>query len=100
MLYRTPGKAKKGSCMFIRSGLYKKAHDFLWMGLKLPKKNAPIVEIGAYSSLVTSSIEGYVKVEPENILILKDVDSFFKTKVLSVELDENKHCKAVEKDCR
>lgn len=98
MLYRTPGKAKKGSCMFIRSGLYKKAHDFLWMGLKLPKKNAPIVEIGAYSSLVTSSIEGYVKVEPENILILKDVDSFFKTKVLSVELDENKHCKAVEKD--
>lgn len=98
MLYRTPGKAKKGSCMFIRESLYKKAHNFLWMGLKLPKKNAPIVEIGAYSSLITSSIEGRVKIEPENILILKDVDSFFKTKVLSIELDENKHCQAIERD--
>lgn len=98
MLYRTPGKAKKGSCMFIRSSLYKKAHNFLWMGLKLPKNNAPIVEIGAYSSLITSSIEGKVKIEPENILILKDVDSFFKTKVLSIELDKDKHCQAIEKD--
>lgn len=98
MLYRTPGKAKKGSCMFIRSSLYKKAHNFLWMGLKLPKKNAPIVEIGAYSSLITSSIEGRVKIEPENILVLKDVDSFFNTKVLSIELDEEKHCHAIERD--
>ena len=98
MLYRTPGKAKKGSCMFIRSSLYKKAHNFLWMGLKLPKKNAPIVEIGAYSSLITSSIEGRVKIEPENILVLKDVNSFFNTKVLSIELDEEKHCRAIERD--
>lgn len=98
MLYRTPGKAKKGSCMFIRDSLYKKAHNFLWMGLKLPKKNAPIVEIGAYSSLITSSIEGRVKIEPENILILKDVESFFRTKVMSIELDKDKHCQAIERD--
>lgn len=98
MLYRTPGKAKKGSCMFVRSSLYKKAHNFLWMGIKLPKKNAPIVEIGAYSSLITSSIEGRVKIEPENILVLKDVDSFFNTKVLSIELDNEKHCHAIERD--
>lgn len=98
MLYRTTGKAKKGSCMFIRSSLWKKAHDFLWMGLKLPKHNAPIVEISAYASLITSSIEGKVQIQPENILILKDVDSFFNTKVLSVELDEDKHCQAIERD--
>ena len=98
MLYRTPGKAKKGTCMFIRSNLYKRAHDFLWMGLKLPKKNAPIVEIGAYSSLITSTIEGRVKIEPENILILKDVDSFFTTNVISIETDENKQCHAIPRD--
>ena len=97
MLYRTPGKAKKGTCMFIRSNLYKRAHEFLWMGLKLPKKNAPIVEIGAYSSLVTSTIEGRIKIEPENILILKDVESFFNTDVISIETDENKQCHAVLK---
>lgn len=98
MLYRTPGKAKAGKCMFIRKSLYKKAHDFLWMGIKLPKKNAPIVEIGAYSSLITSTIEDKIKIEPENILILKDVNSFFTTNVLSVETDENKHCYVEKKE--
>ena len=95
MLYRTPGKAKKGSCMFIRKSLYKKARNFLYMGIKLPKKNAPIVEIGAYSSLITSSIEGRIKIDPSEILVVKDVDSIFKTNVISIEVDENNHCKAV-----
>lgn len=98
MLYRTPGKAKKGSCMFIRKGLYKKAHQFLTMGIKIPKKNSPIVEIGAYQSLITSSIEGKIKIPPEDILVLKDVDSFFNTNVISIEIDENKHCKSVAKE--
>lgn len=97
-LYRTPGKAKKGSCMFIRKQLYKRAHRFLTMGIKIPKKNSPIVEIGAYQSLITSSIEGKVEIPPENILVLKDVDSFFNTNVISIEIDENKHCKSVPKE--
>ena len=94
MLYRTPGKAKKGSCMFIKQSLYKRARDFLYMGIKLPKKNAPIVEIGAYSSLATSSIENRIRIEPENILILKDVDAFFRSRVLTVDVDANGHCVA------
>lgn len=98
MLYRTPGKAKKGSCMFIRKGLYNKAHKFLTMGIRIPKKNSPIVEIGAYQSLITSSIEGKIKIPPKNILVLKDVDSFFNTNVISIEIDENKHCKSVAKE--
>lgn len=92
MLYRTPGKAKKGSCMFINEKLYDVARDFLYMGITLPDKNAPIVEIGAYSSLITSSIVGKVQIKPEEILVIEDVDSFFKTNVISVETDENKHC--------
>ena len=97
-LYRTPGKAKKGSCMFIRKGLYKKAHNFLTMGIKIPKKNSPIVEIGAYQSLITSSIEGRVVIPPESILVLKDVDSLFNTNVISIEIDENQHCISVPKE--
>lgn len=98
MLYRSPGKAKKGSVMFIRKQLYKKAHQFLTMGIKIPKKNSPIVEIGAYQSLITSSIEGKVTIPPEDILVLKDVDSFFNTNVISIEIDNNKHCKSVPKE--
>ncbi|MCD7996389.1 MAG: hypothetical protein LUH21_04060 [Clostridiales bacterium] len=92
MLYRSTGKAKKGSCMFIRDSLYKKAINFLRMGIKLPKKNPMIVEISAYSPLISSSIVGKVKIDPKNILILKDIDRTFKTNVISVETDTNKHC--------
>lgn len=98
MLYRTPGKAKKGACMFIRQEMYDKAHDFLWMGYKMPEHNAPIVEIGAYSSLITSSIIDRIELNPENILILKDYDSEFVTDVVSIETDENKQCHAVRRD--
>ena len=98
MFYRTPGKAKKGSCMFIREELYDKAHKFLTMGIELPYENAPIVEMGAYSSLITSSIVEKIQINPENILVLRDYESFFTTKVVSVETNENRQCRAVKKD--
>lgn len=94
MLYRSTGKAKKGSCVFIKDRLYNRAIDFLKMGIKLPYDNAPIVEISAYAPLVASSIVDRIKIAPENILIIKDVDSFFKTNVVSIEIDKNKHCLA------
>lgn len=94
MLYRSTGKAKLGSCMFISNRLYKKAHDFLYMGIKLPKKNAPIVEASAYISLIASSIVDRVRINPKNILILEDVDSFFNTTVVSIETNDKKECYA------
>lgn len=98
MLYRSAGKAKDGSCMFIREELYDKALNFIRMDLKMDKDNAPIVEMSAYSSLIASSIVGTIRVNPKNILVLNDVDSFFTTNIISVETDDNKHCIAVEKD--
>ena len=94
MLYRSAGKAKQGSVMFICARLYKKAHDFIYMGIKMPKRNAPIVEASAYVSLIASTIVGRMRIEPENILILKDVDSFFRREVVSIGIDEKKHCYA------
>lgn len=98
MLYRSTGKAKQGNCIFICDRLYKKTKNFLYMGYKLPKHNAPIVEIGAYASLVASGIVGTIQINPHDIFIMKDVDSDFITKAISVELDKNNHCQAVEKD--
>lgn len=98
MLYRTPGKAKKGTCMFIREELYDLAHNFLYMGIELPDKNAPIVEIGAYSSLITSGIVGYCTIKPEEILVVEDVKTFMNSKVISVETNNKKHCIAKEID--
>lgn len=92
MLYRSTGKAKKGSCMFICDRLYQRAIHFLYMGISLPKNNAPLVEISAYAPLVSSTIIGKLEIAPENILILKDVDRTFNTKVVSIETDEHRHC--------
>lgn len=92
MLFRSTGKAKKGTCMFIRDKLYKKAHDFLCMGIELDDENPMIVELSAYAPLVASGIVGRLKINPKNILVLKDVDRFFKTNVVSIETDDNKQC--------
>lgn len=97
MLYRSTGKAKQGSCMFICDRLYDKALNFIRMGLQLPQNNAPIVEISAYSSLIASSIIDTIRINPKNILILNDIDSYFNTNVISIETDDNKHCKAIPK---
>ena len=94
MFYRSTGKAKKGSCMFIRDRLYQKALDFLRMGIKLPVENPKLVEIGAYAPLISSTIVGKIQIDPQNILILRDVERQFETDVVSVEVDPQKHCVA------
>ena len=78
--------------MFIADRLYNKARNFLYMGIKLPEVNPKIVEISAYAPLISSGIVGRVRINPRNILILKDVDRFFETNIISIETDTNKHC--------
>lgn len=89
MLYRNPSKAKTGQVMFINAELYDVAIDWLTMGLskKMPKENAKIVEISAYAPLSTSTIEASFTLPLDNVLILEDQDSFFKT-IADVVSDE------------
>ena len=98
-LTRTPGQAKQGKVLCIRKSLFKKAHEFLYMGFK-PRKGQEIDLTGleCYASLVTSSISAEVKIRPEDILVLKDVNSTFRTNVTCVELDDNKHLRAVRRN--
>ena len=90
MLYRNASKAKVGLCNFINEDLYDDAYDWLTMGLgaKLPKDNAKIVEISAYAPLTTSTIEDRFYMDVDDILILKDQDSFFRTVAEIVRAEE------------
>lgn len=97
MLYRTPGKAKKGTCMFIAERLYGAAHNFLWMGMDEAQVGNKLVEVGAYSSLITSSIVGDVKIEPEQLLIVKDVETFMRTDVVKVGSEHRRFTVGKEK---
>ena len=67
------------------------------LGDKLSYDNAKIVELSAYAPLTTSTIVGTIHIPVEDILILKDQDSFFKTvaEVVRAEeyIDENSNKK-------
>lgn len=90
MLFRTSAKAKMGQVIFINSKLYQNANDWLTIGLgnKMKDDNAKIVEMSAYAPLTTSNIIGTVHIPVEDILILKDQDSFFKTIAKVVKAEE------------
>lgn len=97
MLFRTSAKAKLGQVMFINSKLYDGAYDWLTIGLgnKMKNDNAKIVEMAAYAPLTTSTIIGTLHIPVEDVLILKDQDSYFRTKVKVVKAEEyeDKHGK-------
>ncbi len=78
MLMRSPNKAKKGDCIFIKEELYNKAIQYLSMGLidKLPERNAKIVEMSAYQTLTTATAIKFLKIPLENILIVEDEEVF------------------------
>lgn len=81
MLFRTSAKAKLGQVIFINSEFYKVAYEWLTIGLGklMTDDNAKIVEMSAYAPLTTSTIVGTKYIPVEDILILRDQDSFCKT---------------------
>mgnify|MGYP000087366936 CR=1 FL=1 len=90
MLYRNSSKAKLGQVMFLIEKLYDAAYDWLTMGLgeKMPVENAKIVELSAYVPLTTSTILDTLFIPAEDILILKDQDSFFTTMANVVKAED------------
>lgn len=74
MLMRNPGMAKDGACIFVKDELYKTAFDYITMGLydKMPYENAKIVELSAYSTLVTATAIDFIILPLEHIFIVED----------------------------
>lgn len=74
MLMRSPGKAKSGDCIFIREDLHKKALNYITMGLwdKMSYDNAKIVELSAYSTLITATAMDYIVLSLDNIFVVED----------------------------
>ena len=100
MLYRTPGKAKEGSCVFVNEKLLKIARKYLTMNLykKMPEEGAKIVEMSAYSTLITASATDYIHIPLENMLIVEDKTDATELPALAVKIDDEKHCFVQEYD--
>lgn len=75
MLYRSTGKAKEGSCIFVRESLHKKYRDYLTMGLwdRIPDASgAMIVELSAYAPLITATAADFIRIPIDSIFVAKE----------------------------
>lgn len=89
-LYRSSGKAKQGGVIFCKQKFWSKAYKFMNMGMSFKTdKPALIVEEQAYMPLIASRIEGMIDINPEQILVLKDIGTKTKKDVVSIEKDNN-----------
>lgn len=95
MLMRSPGKAKEGECIFIKEDLHKKALDYITMGLyeKMSYDNAKIVELSAYSTLITATAIDYITLPLENMFVVRDAKSSLWKKAYTVKAKDVEYTK-------
>lgn len=89
---RSASKSRQGQVLFIKKHLHDEMKSWSRMYLKFdkPTDNFDLPSLLAYESLVSSSIEATIKIEPKNMLIISDVDSLFKHKANIIKKEEGK----------
>lgn len=98
--FRTPSKSRCGEVIFINKKLvirkkrgeeYNKIREWQQMGLELPSVDAKKVEMEAYLSLTSSTIESTITLNPYiEILVIDDLKTYVKKEcaVVTVEYGE------------
>jgi hypothetical protein len=86
--FRTPSKSRCGEVIFINKKLalrkkrgeeYNKIREWQQMGLELPSVDAKKVEMEAYLSLTSSTIESTITLDPfKEILVVSDLKTYVK----------------------
>jgi hypothetical protein len=74
---RSSAKSRVGECLFIKEKLYNEMIKWSQMGLNLNDAQIDVPSLLAYQALVGSSLDNTIKIKPENILIVNDVESKF-----------------------
>ncbi|MCM3257008.1 hypothetical protein M3664_04335 [Paenibacillus lautus] len=76
---RSSAKSRIGQCLFIKEDLYEPMIKWSRMGIEFRNEGIDIdyPSLLAYESLVGSSLEDTVYINPKNILIVNDVSSTF-----------------------
>ncbi|WP_413986462.1 hypothetical protein [Paenibacillus polymyxa] len=82
---RSSAKSRIGQCLFIKEELYVPMITWSRMNLNFttPSVSVDYPSLLAYESLVGSSLEDVINIDPKNILIITDVESKF-TKTCNV----------------
>lgn len=79
---RSGNTARVGNCLFINKELLNGMNAFTDCGIKPKKTKLNLASFEAYRALVLSSKIDDLEIKPENILLIDDVKSTFKEKVM------------------
>lgn len=83
---RSSGKARIGDNLFLIDSIKDMCLDWARMGLDFDGEQ-DIASVRAYESLPLSSIIGFCKIKPENILVISDYESIFDWKLSKTWLE-------------
>lgn len=70
--FRSSSHSKAGKCCFINKKYYEEIRKYQRMGIELPEKEVPLVEMMAYEALSSSHLLDFITIKPEEILIIED----------------------------
>ena len=87
---RSGSASRQGKCFFINKELVHSMNLFTDCGINPMKRKINLASFEAYRALVLSDKIGNLDIRPENILLIKDVKSVFKDKVMYVGLKDKK----------
>lgn len=79
---RSGSTAREGNCLFINKALLNGMNAFTDCGIKPKKKKLNLASFEAYRALVLSIKIDDLEIKPENILVIDDVKSTFKERVM------------------
>lgn len=96
---RSSGSARVGSCLFIEERYYDQMTKFSNMGLKFEEgEECDIASLFAYQSLTLSTMIDKIEINPDEILLIDDQSTSFKTMASLTELDEKGRVTVAEKE--
>ena len=87
---RSGSAGRQGKCFFINKELAHAMNLFTDCGINPMKRKINLASFEAYRALVLSDKIGNLDIRPENILLIEDVKSVFKDKVMYVGLKDKK----------
>ena len=79
---RSGNTARVGNCLFINEEYYEAMNKFTDCGIKVKGRKINLASFEAYRALTLSIKIDDLEIKPENILLIKDVKSTFKEKVM------------------
>lgn len=86
---RSSGSSRVGKCLFIDEKLYKQMHKWEMCGINIKRgQECDLASLEPYIALTLSSIIDTIEISPNQILVIDDYKSSFKTTCMATELNQ------------